>query len=58
MNAWILATAVGIIKNLININSDIIYIQGETDSQHQQPMEYAVVDDSKKKGDKQQNVST
>ena len=38
-----------------------ICIQGETDAQHQQPMEYAVVDKSKKKnikGDKQQNVST
>ena len=36
------------------------YIQGGTDTKHQQPMEYAVVDKSKKKnrrGGKQQDVS-
>ena len=38
---------------------EILYIQGGTDAQHQ-PIEYAVVDKSKKKirkKDKQQNVS-
>ena len=38
-----------------------LIVQGETDAQHQQPMEYAVVDRSKKKSrkmDKQQNVGS